>query len=77
MTRKEGITKYLTKLISKGIIDERTYRKQLEEINNANLMDLYYKQRANNLNPALEGLEMEDSMKGLIIWEIWVLMEDL
>ena len=55
MTRKEGITNYLTKLIGLCLIDEKTYRKQLEEINNTNLMDLYYKQRTNNLNPTFRG----------------------
>ena len=47
MTKKEGTINYLTKLRNEGKIDEKTYRKQLDDINNANLMDLYYKQRNN------------------------------
>lgn len=38
---------YLTRLRNENKIDEKTYQKQLEDINNANLMDLYYKQRSN------------------------------
>jgi hypothetical protein len=55
MTRKEGYTNYLTKLRNENWIDEKTYRKQLEDINNANLMDLYYKQRTNKFNPTFGG----------------------
>jgi hypothetical protein len=55
MTKKEGTVNYLKKLRNENMIDENTYRKQLEDINNANLMDLYYKQRFNNLNPAFGG----------------------
>jgi len=58
MTKKEGTINYINKLRNENRIDEQTYRKQLEDINNANnanLMDLYYKQRANNFNPAFRG----------------------
>ena len=55
MTKKEGTINYLNKLRNENMIDEKTYRKQLEDINNANLMDLYYQQRFNNLNPAFGG----------------------
>ena len=47
MTKKEGYINYLTRLRNENKIDEKTYQKQLEDINNANLMDLYYKQRSN------------------------------
>ena len=47
MTKKEGTINYLTRLRNENKIDEKTYQKQLEDINNANLMDLYYKQRSN------------------------------
>ena len=47
MTEKEGTINYLTRLRNENKIDEKTYQKQLEIINNVNLMDLYYKQRSN------------------------------
>ena len=53
MTKKEGAINYLIKLRNENLIDEITYRKQLEEIYNANytnLLNLYYKQRNNNFN---------------------------
>ena len=55
MTKKEGTINYLNRLRNENRIDEKTYRKQLEDINNANLMDLYYKQRANKFNPTFRG----------------------
>ena len=55
MTKKDGTINYLTKLRNENKIDEKTYRKQLEDINNANLMDLYYKQRFNNFNSNFGG----------------------
>ena len=55
MTKKEGTINYLTKLRNENKIDEKTYGKLLEDINNANLMDLYYKQRFNNFNPTFGG----------------------
>ena len=47
MTKREGTLKYLNELKNQGLIDNQTYQKQLQDINNANLMDLYYKQRTN------------------------------
>ena len=50
MTKKEGTKKYLDILRQKGKIDQATYEKQLQDINNANLMDLYYKNNKSGNN---------------------------
>ena len=55
MTEKEGMENYLTRLRDENIIDEKTYRKLLENAKTTNLMDLYYKRRANKFNFAFTG----------------------
>ena len=69
ITVKEGINNYLNKLRNENMIDERTYRKQFEEINNTSLMDLYYKQRINNFNPTFGGFGNGGFNGGFNYWE--------
>ena len=45
MTKKEGITHYLKGLREKKMISEDTYNKGVENLENINLMKLYYKDR--------------------------------
>ena len=68
MTQKEGTINYLTKLRNENRIDEKTYIKQIEDINSANLIDLYYKQRVNNFNPTFTGFENGGFYGGFNYW---------
>ena len=45
MTKKEGITNYLNGLKTMGIIQESIFKKNIENLDNANLMKLYYNDR--------------------------------
>ena len=69
ITLKEGKINYLNKLRNENIIDEITYRRQFKEINNTNLMDLYYKQRFNNFNCTFGGFGKWGFNGGFNYWE--------
>ena len=47
MTKKEGIIKYLDGLKDKGIISDSIYQKNLDNLENVNLMQLYYNESKN------------------------------
>ena len=46
MTKKEGMKQYLKVLYEQGKINKDEYDKSVNDIDNANLMELYYKQRS-------------------------------
>ena len=68
MTKKEGNINYLNKLKNENLIDEETYRKMLKEINNANLMELYYNRKNYSINPAFRGFGSRGFYGGFNYW---------
>ena len=47
MTKKEGLTNYLNGLKSKGYISDTIYKENIENLQNVNLMHLYYNESKN------------------------------
>ena len=48
MTKKEGLSNFLTGIKTLGIIKDSVYKENIENLQNANLMKLYYNERKNS-----------------------------
>ena len=64
MTKKEGIINYINGLKDKGIISDSIYQENLKNLQNINLMHLYYNESKNrNILKTKKTLMMNDKSK--------------